>query len=282
VRGRFRYRAGCHLGCQPNPDPEPRRDKLKRGTPEHPKTTCLATFLGVNRITAVGILELLWHFTAKYAPRGDIGRFDNTHIAAGIHWEGDPDALVRALVQSKWVEIHSDPEIRLVIHDWEEHSDDYTRKRVKKSGLGFAGNGTPSVRDFLEKSGTGNTPNPEESRSSGAPSSALPCLAVPVPAPLVVAATAANSEYPKTITEIRKHDPAVDETFVRGLANKVSHTILSHPEFPQEEVERAVKDAVIAKACRESFATGPPGHRAGLLLSRVPNIIVSWGLEKET
>ncbi len=90
-----------------------------------------------------------------------------------------------------------------------------------------------------------------------------------------------QSEYPKTLAAIRAIDPAVDETFVRTLANRVAHTILSHPTFPQKDATRAMKDAVLAKACRESFATGPPDHRAGLLLNRVPNIIVTWGLENE-
>jgi hypothetical protein len=47
---------------------------MKRGTPEHPKTAHLMAALSIPRPYAVGILELLWHFTARYAPRGDVGR----------------------------------------------------------------------------------------------------------------------------------------------------------------------------------------------------------------
>lgn len=88
-----------------------------------------------------------------------------------------------------------------------------------------------------------------------------------------------HSEYPKTIAAIREYDAAVDEGFVRALANKLTHSLLSHKTFPQDQIPRATTDAVIAKACRRSFDTGPPGHRTGLLLNRVPSIIATWGIE---
>ena len=87
------------------------------------------------------------------------------------------------------------------------------------------------------------------------------------------------SEYPQTIAVIREHDAAVDETFVRALANKVGHAIQSEPKFPQTQLVNATSDLAIAKACHESFATGPARHGTGLLLNRVPNIIVTWGLQ---
>ena len=49
---------------------------MKRGTPDHPKVAKLASMIGLPIPWAlpytVGLLEMLWHFTAKFAPRGDI------------------------------------------------------------------------------------------------------------------------------------------------------------------------------------------------------------------
>ena len=59
---------------------------MKRGTPDHPKTLRLARLLGIPQAAAVGILEMLWHFTGKYAVQGDIGRFQDGEIAQAAGW----------------------------------------------------------------------------------------------------------------------------------------------------------------------------------------------------
>ena len=61
---------------------------MKRGTINHPKTLMLAETLGVHHLTAVGILEALWHWTATYAPKGDIGRYPDAIIASGAGFAG--------------------------------------------------------------------------------------------------------------------------------------------------------------------------------------------------
>lgn len=94
---------------------------MKRGTPDHPKTHDLAEALAVDIWGAVGVLESLFHFTAQYAKRGDIGRHSNVAIARGLGWKGKPDGLVSALVSSGWVDecrCH-----RLLLHDWPAHCD---------------------------------------------------------------------------------------------------------------------------------------------------------------
>ena len=59
---------------------------MKRGTPDHPKVYDLAERLKVKRPTALGYLELLWHFTAVYAPEGDIGRYSDKRIEGAMDW----------------------------------------------------------------------------------------------------------------------------------------------------------------------------------------------------
>ena len=48
---------------------------MKRGTIDHPKTLQLASVLKIRLLEAVGLLESLWHWTAKYSPRGNIGQY---------------------------------------------------------------------------------------------------------------------------------------------------------------------------------------------------------------
>lgn len=108
---------------------------MKRGTPEHPKTTRLARTLRVGRAQAVGTLEVLWHWCARYAQQGDVGKFANCEIAAGAYWAGDPDKLIDALVECGWLEVHATH--RLIVHDWHEHADDAVKKWLSRHGLKF-------------------------------------------------------------------------------------------------------------------------------------------------
>lgn len=109
---------------------------MKRGTIEHPKTAALADSLGVELLTAVGLLEALWHFTAKYARLGDVGKFTDQAIADGVHWRGNADDLMRALLSCRFVD--EDPTHRLLIHDWADHADGSVRKALKRADEGFA------------------------------------------------------------------------------------------------------------------------------------------------
>ena len=109
---------------------------MKRGTPDHPKMEALATALGVDLAKAVGTLELLWHFTAKFAPQGDVGKWSDEAIAKAAHWcanDGEPCKLVRALVETRWLD--ECKERRLIVHDWGDHADDATKKQLKRKEL---------------------------------------------------------------------------------------------------------------------------------------------------
>lgn len=121
---------------------------MKRRTSSHPKMADLIARLGCSLPTATGTLELLWHFAADYAPRGDVGRFGDAQIARAIGYEGDPAELIAALVSSGWLD-ESD-EHRLVIHDWPEHADDYVHLRLARAGLTFA-DGTEPRKSRMSK-----------------------------------------------------------------------------------------------------------------------------------
>ncbi len=108
---------------------------MKRGTPDHPKTVALMRALACPKPMAVGVLELLWHFTARYAPQGDVGRWSDEDIASAVCWSGDASALVRALVVSGWLDENQTH--RLVVHDWHDHADDAAKKHVQRNNLQF-------------------------------------------------------------------------------------------------------------------------------------------------
>jgi hypothetical protein len=105
---------------------------MKRGTPDHPKVYDFAEALGVGRPTAIGYLELLFHFTSVYTPEGNIGKYSDKRISAGIDWHGKPERMVEALVKTGWLdrsEAH-----RLVVHDWSEHVDRSTKQKLARNG----------------------------------------------------------------------------------------------------------------------------------------------------
>lgn len=114
---------------------------MKREAVGHTKMKKLCRKLQIPTYQGIGILEALWHLTAREAQRGDIGKLSNEDIALGIDYRGDPDELVTALIDCEWLEVHQIH--RLLIHDWAEHADDAVKKRVARSGIGFC---NPDVR----------------------------------------------------------------------------------------------------------------------------------------
>lgn len=109
---------------------------MKRGTMILPKFKRLGRELGLPTYATAGLLECLWHFTAQCAERGNIGKYTDEDIAEAVGWEGNAAALVAALILHKWLD-KCDTH-RLVVHDWNQHADDATKKRVERSGESWA------------------------------------------------------------------------------------------------------------------------------------------------
>jgi hypothetical protein len=110
---------------------------MKRGTPRHPKCAQLQELLDMPSYSAVGILEMLWHFAAEFAPQGDIGRYSDKRIEAALGWDKKTGELIRALCAAGWIDEHSDPQVRLVVHDWHDHCEDAVRKRLERGNKPF-------------------------------------------------------------------------------------------------------------------------------------------------
>jgi hypothetical protein len=109
---------------------------MKAGTQDAIKFKKLMRRLQISRPLCTGLLEELWHFTAKDAPRGDIGKYSNEDIATAVGWEGDHDEFVNALIEYGWLD--TSDEFRLVVHKWSKHAPNYVKGNVVKSKQTFA------------------------------------------------------------------------------------------------------------------------------------------------
>lgn len=108
---------------------------MKRGTPRHRKMRELARLLDIPLAHAVGIMEMLWHYTGQETPEGDIGTATDQEIAAAVTWSKKPSQLVDALVSANWLD--RDERYRLVIHDWPDHAEQAVIKMLARSKRDF-------------------------------------------------------------------------------------------------------------------------------------------------
>lgn len=115
---------------------------MKHGTPGHIKMRRLARLLGIPRTHAVGLMACLWDAAPRCALSGDIGRLSDEEIADVLDWPGDPTALVDALVAAGWLD--RDSKHRLVIHDWDEHSEMWIKKRARDAKVALLHRGDES------------------------------------------------------------------------------------------------------------------------------------------
>jgi len=102
-----------------------------------PKIRRLAVVLGVPWPHALGLAGLLWRFTAKHAPTGEIGRHDDEEIAAALEWPGEAADLVAALVRCRLLD-PTESAARLLVHDWPEHAPRYVSATLKRQKLRFS------------------------------------------------------------------------------------------------------------------------------------------------
>jgi hypothetical protein len=148
----------------------------------------LARLLGEMRPTAVGILESLWHMASRSYRTGEITHLDSTDLAAYLGWTKDPNALIQALIDSRWLDACDDCG-GVFIHDWPDHCEDSVRKTLKNNKMAFSGhystcrdkNGT--IQTFLHFSGK----VPKEPDVSGKDRLPMP---LPKPKPMPCAAPA--------------------------------------------------------------------------------------------
>lgn len=116
---------------------------MKRGATEHPKMKKFARLLGQPIGVAVGAMECLWHWSAKYCQIGDIGKYGDDDIAEACAVGVPAAKLIPALVESGWVDKSKDH--RLLIHDWPDHCDDAVHTALARAGGVFANGAFPKT-----------------------------------------------------------------------------------------------------------------------------------------
>lgn len=109
----------------------------------------LARRLGSQPL-AVGTLEMLWHATAENTPDGGIGRFTDSELEAELEWRGEAGALIEILCETRWLDRIADPE-RLYVHDWHEHADYATHRKLARGRLWFVSGEAPKCSTLQEK-----------------------------------------------------------------------------------------------------------------------------------
>lgn len=114
---------------------------MKLDALEHPKTLDLASRLEIGLPATIGHLELLWAFTGKYAPAGDIGRHTDGAIARACHWTGRPELFTQALREAGFID--ADSKHRLTIHDWQDHAPRWVKSKLKSMGQTFISGAAP-------------------------------------------------------------------------------------------------------------------------------------------
>lgn len=102
-----------------------------------PKIRRLAVILDLPWPHALGIAGLLWRFTAKHAPTGEIGRHDDEEIAAALEWAGPAEDLVSALVRCRLLDL-APGSARLIVHDWPDHAPRYVSATLKRRRARFS------------------------------------------------------------------------------------------------------------------------------------------------
>lgn len=108
---------------------------------DHPKTLDFAARLGVELPTAIGHLELLWAFTAKKAPQGNVGKWPAGAVARACYWMGDPDRFLGALTESRFLDDLGP--LGLCVHDWHDHAPRWVKAKLKQARLAFLTTAVP-------------------------------------------------------------------------------------------------------------------------------------------
>ncbi len=120
---------------------------MRWGTPDHPKMSHFCSLAGIGVAQAVGHLELLWHWAAKYRANGSLEGLSDASIAAACRWTGDVSPFVRALEAARWIDVA--PVRR--IHDWSEHAEKTVHTILANAGMLFCDGTMPSVNGLDSK-----------------------------------------------------------------------------------------------------------------------------------
>lgn len=157
---------------------------MKREAISHTKMKRLCRRLDIPLWQGVGLLESIWHLTARETPRGDIGKLSDEDIALAIDYRGDETKLIEALVLAGWLD--RDPVERLAVHDWDDHCEDSVHMRLVRARLFFVSGHAPKLtrltgkeREAAHEFYTSCAPEPPHETQIDAPDVSITCARIP-------------------------------------------------------------------------------------------------------
>jgi hypothetical protein len=128
--------------------------ELHIGLSSHPKTARLRRRLGVTLPQAIGHVVMTWTWAVRYAPNGDLSRFDADVVADAAGWDDDPGQFVRAMIAAGFLDED------LTIHDWDAYAGRLLDRREANARR---------MREAREKArAAGNGTEPDETRAAHA------------------------------------------------------------------------------------------------------------------
>lgn len=179
-----------------------------RAVPDHPKFAELKAILHQPKGAVLGWLEAVWHFTGRFTPQGNIGKYSDTAIESWVEWDGIPGALIASLLQAGWIDV--DPVHRLLVHDWDAHADKATKNALGRAKLPFC---TPGVRTEMHGVRTAE-------QESGTVSRLPVPVPEPVPEPEAKDSPSARATPAEEPTEKTRERIAADVAAERGIWEK--------------------------------------------------------------
>lgn len=204
---------------------------MKREAIGHTKMKRLCRKLDIPLWQGVGLLESIWHLTAREAPRGDIGKLSNEDIAIAIDYRGDEGPMMEALIYCGWLDVSG--EYRIVVHDWNEHADDSVHMKLARTNQFFVrtdcsfvrpktGRLPSKERESAEKWYSVHTPCAQNEVSCASPALALalafPSQAKPSPVPPPVHTWQSDAPFSKFVVDYKSTGASViDEDFTEAF-----------------------------------------------------------------
>lgn len=210
---------------------------MKRGATNHPKMIDLARRLHIPLYAAVGLMEMLWHWSRVHAPQGDPGRWGALGVAQGCAWGGDPHRLLAAMVGAGWLDEAPAPH-HFVIHDIQAHADNSWKQFLYDQGLTWWDGSDPRSG----KAGRPAKPKQKEISRNLSEISRKSPVPVPEPVPEPVIVTPPTPSAPKKPFSDRfDYRPAFQEfwpTYPRRIgkaaAERKYQAVCKSPERHQE------------------------------------------------
>ena len=216
-----------------------------RAVPDHPKFADLKHRLVATKGAALGYLECIWHFSARFTPRGNIGKYSDSAIEAWVEWDGEPGLLISAMVESCW--LHLNGEHRVVVHDWSQHADETVQTTLARNCETFWDGSLPKAgrlnqhererfKRWVEESASSQPAVSQHSASLPEASAIVP-KPVPVPVPVPV---------PEPVPVAKRHAPPI--TIRREVPENMHpriHALASQapdPQYFETGINRAAEE----------------------------------------